>query len=586
MAIATDSSSPIADAGAQLLRRAPNGYLWNQAGAIWLFISLLLFEVVVRRSLPLSETNAFDLVSTVANLAFYLASFGLSSAGTVYLPRALVEGGPGEARSMALRLVLLRLALALLVGAIVIWVIPALIAVVDASRWTFAVQITHSFAIETLAEHRAVIAAYVVATGMTTLLSSLLVALVRTRVVFIFGSLGQLALLGLGYILIRRIAGGVDGAILAQALASALTAVAFAISLLLVLGTGSRTPSRAFWGPALRLGIAAWLVDLPNSSLVQPLAIGQLSAVAPTELAFFKSTYQMGDAGARFFTDGLGGVSLAMMSTSYAGERLPLLATGWRTVNKLQVLLAIPVVMFAIPHASAIMSLLFGSRYAKSGMLLAVFLVLNGLTQLLGGATHQWALYVLGRQKWVVVSQWGAIAILAVTGAVLVPHYTALGALIAVGVGRLAAQIFLFVLARIWVRRPYPVAFTAKLLLTLALPALVTALWQPAQLVSALAAELRWLPTAISAVVQQGLLLTLDGVIFMVIFLIGLRLVRPLDSEDAVLLAQVPRWLRSVLMPLVARSTKPGKEPPHIDATPKVQSTALPRESNESPTST
>src|SRR5271166_3892178 len=133
MAFATDTSTPIADAGAQLLRRAPNGYLWNQAGAIWLFISLLLFEVVLRRSLPQAATNVFDLVSTVANLAFYLASFGLSSAGTVYLPRALVEGGPGQARSLALRLVLLRLALALLVGALVIWGLPALIAAVDAT---------------------------------------------------------------------------------------------------------------------------------------------------------------------------------------------------------------------------------------------------------------------------------------------------------------------------------------------------------------------------------------------------------------------------------------------------------------------
>ena len=243
MASAIDTSSPISETGVELMRRAPSGYLWNQAGAIWLFISLLLFEVVVRRSLPLSETNAFDLVSTVANLAFYLASFGLSTAGTVYLPRALVEGGPSQARSMPLRLVLLRLALALLVGALVFWGLPALIAAVDATRWTFGVQLTHSFAMEVFDQHRAVIAAYVIATGMSTLLSSLLIALVYTRVVFIFGSLGQLALLGLAYILIHRIAGGVDGAILAQALTSALTAVAFAICLLRCWGLDPGPPA-------------------------------------------------------------------------------------------------------------------------------------------------------------------------------------------------------------------------------------------------------------------------------------------------------------------------------------------------------
>ena len=166
---------------------------------------------------------------------------------------------------------------------------------------------------------------------------------------------------------------------------------------------------------------------------------------------------------------------------------------------------------------------------------------------------------MLGRQAWVVVSQWGTIAILAITGAVLVPRYFALGALIAVGIGRLAAQIFLFVLARIWVRRPYPVAYTAKLLLTLALPTLVTALWQPTALVSALTAHVQWLPSTISTAVQQGFLLTLDVLIFMVIFVIGLRLIRPLDSEDAELLTQVPRWLRWALMPFVATKTTPGK---------------------------
>jgi Na+-driven multidrug efflux pump len=552
MAIVTDASSPTVDAGTQLMRRAPAGYLWNQAGAIWLFVSLLLFEVVVRRSLPASATNVFDLVSTAANLAFYLASFGLSSAGTVYLPRALVEGGTGQARVLALRLVLLRLVLAALVAVILILGLPALVAVAAATGWGWAVQLSHSFTVQSVLGHRAVIAAYVVAVAMSTLLSSLLISLVRTGVVFIIGSLGQLILLGLGYLLIHSVSGGVDGAILAQALSSALTAVIFAFFLWRILKSGSDGGAgQPFWRPALRLGVAAWLVDLPNSSLVQPLAIGQLAAVAPGELLFFKSNYQMGDAGARFFTDGLGGISLALMSTSYAGKNRPQLATGWRTVNKLQVLLALPVIAFAIPHAGAIMSLLFGSLYAQSGPLLVVFLSLNGLTQLLGGATHQWALYVLGRQKWVVVSQWTTIAVLALAGAFLVPRYFALGALLAVGIGRLVAQVLLFVLARIWVRRPYPVAFTAKFLLSLALPALVTAVWQPSQLFT----QLRWLPATLSGVIQQGLTLTVEGVIFLVVFLICLRVIRPLDSEDAMLLSGVPNWLQRALLPFVDKGS-------------------------------
>jgi O-antigen/teichoic acid export membrane protein len=575
------------DAGAQLLRRAPAGYLWNQAGALWLFVSLLLLEVVVRRSLPQAETNVFDLVSTVANLGFYLAALGLTNAGSVYLPRALIAGGVAEARRLVLRLVALRLALAVLVGALVLWGLPALADAVTASGWSPAIQAIQSFTVQALLQHRVVIAAEVVALAMSTLLSSLLVALIYTRVVFVFGSLGQLLLLGLVYVFIRPLHSGTDGVLAAQALTSAVTTLVFAVVLHRVLRSRPQSPDQARretsprsqsytrFGPAVRLGVAAWLADLPNSSLVQPVALGQLAAVAPGDLLFFKSSYQMGDAGAQFFTNGLGGVSLASLSAAYAGTgidaRLPALATGWRTVNKLQVLLAVPLVAFSIPHATAIMTLLFGSLYAQSGVLLATFLLLNGLIQLLGGSTHEWALYVLGRQRWVVVSRWGTLAILALTGALLVPRYFALGALVAVGVGRLAAQIFLLVLARHWVRRAYPVLFSAKLLLALVVPVLVTTLWQPTVLAERAFSHLRWLPGASSLILEQGLSLALAGLLFFALALICLLIIRPLEAEDASLLTRAPSWLRNALLPFVTRprrSQRPRRGTEHDNATP------------------
>lgn len=559
------AAAPLSEAGQRLIRRGPTGYLWNQAGSLWLFVSLLLFEVVVRRSLPQGETNVFDAVATVANLGFYVAALGLTSAGTVYLPRALVEGGPAYARALALRLVISRIVAALAVGAIIVWSTPALAAAAARAPWPPVRELADSFIIQALIAHRVVVAAYVVGVGVSTLLSSLLIALVRTRVVFIFGGLAQGLVLALAYVLIARLGTGVEGAMLAQALPPIITAIIFAIILWRVLAGGeeSSTQPPRFFGPSLRLAIAAWLADLPNASLVQPLAIGQLSAVAPSQLLFFKSTYQMGDAGSRFFTDGLGGVSLALMSASYAGRRLPSLAVGWRTVNKLQVLLATPLVVFSIPHAAAIMVLLFGSLYASSGGLLAVFLVLNGVLQLLGGATHEWALYVLGRQRWVVVSRWATLGILALSGALLVPRYFALGALLAVGIGRLAAQLFLFVLARSAVQRSYPFAFAGKLLITLIPPVVVTALWQPTALAERIVASVPWLTGAHPAAAESAVLLAADGIVFLLLFLLGLWLARPLDAEDAALLAQAPRWLRRALRPLISRTASrlPAPEP-------------------------
>jgi len=68
-----ESANPFSETGEELIRRTPMGYVCNQAGAIWLFLSLLIFEVVIRRSLPKGETNDFDRVSTIANLGYYIA---------------------------------------------------------------------------------------------------------------------------------------------------------------------------------------------------------------------------------------------------------------------------------------------------------------------------------------------------------------------------------------------------------------------------------------------------------------------------------------------------------------------------------
>ena len=331
--------SGFSETGEQLIRRAPTGYLWNQAGAIWLFISLLLFEVVIRRSLSGSDTNTFDLISTIANLGFYIASLGLSSAGTVFLPRALAEGGPALARSLANRLLLIRTAVTLTVGAAIIWGLPALAALVESTGWQQGTAFAHSYTVQQMMDHRVIIAAYVVCIGVSNLLSALLIALVYTRIVFIIGSLGQLLLLALAVVFVHPMNFGVDGALAAQALPAALTTFAFIIALRYVLRAKASSKGYHILRPTLRLAVASWLADLPNASLVQPVAIGQLAAVAPTELRFFKSTYQMGDAGARFFTDGLGGISMASMSVSYEGGLSPL-AISWRTVSKLQVLLA------------------------------------------------------------------------------------------------------------------------------------------------------------------------------------------------------------------------------------------------------
>src|SRR5712691_10294848 len=75
----------------------------------------------------------------------------------------------------------------------------------------------------------------------------------------------------------------------------------------------------------------------------------------------FGLAFEMGHPAAFLFVAGLGGVGLAAMAAAYARQQMAHLATAWRTVAKLQVVLAVPLVAFCVPHADAIMGVLYGS---------------------------------------------------------------------------------------------------------------------------------------------------------------------------------------------------------------------------------
>ena len=89
-------------------------------------------------------------------------------------------------------------------------------------------------------------------------------------------------------------------------------------------------------------------------------------------------------------------------------------------------------------------------------------------------------------------------------------------------------------------------------MLALAAPVVVTIFLQPVALVSSLAAALDWIPLDYRTIVADTLLLSVNLLIFAIIFLLCLRIIRPLDAEDIALLNQVPERLRRILLPFAS----------------------------------
>jgi O-antigen/teichoic acid export membrane protein len=534
-----------------LIRQVPSGYLWNQLYSLWLFLSLFIFQLVVTRALPVDEKGVYELILTPANFALYVAALGLEAAASVYLPRALVAGGVAEAAAVALRLLLARLLALVVMATAILWGLPVLAQLLAASGVPVAGGIAAELASPVLRAHRLVMALYVVLIGLANLLGALLTALMRTRLVFALGGAVHAVTVALAVLFVGPLHGGAGGALLALALPAAGLAAGYLIGLARALGMA---PARLEPRPVKRMlgfGMTVWLADLANGSLIKLLAIFQLGlVVSHTGIAFFGLAYEMGHAASLLLVAGLGGVGLAALAASYAGEHLGHLAVAWRSVAKVQVVLAVPLVVFCLPHATAIMEILYGAPYAAVGPLLALFLVLTGFVRLCGGGASEAALYVLGRQRWVAVSRWASLAVLGIGDALLIPRLGVAGAMLAVGLAQAGVETFELALARYWLARSYPVAFTMKVLVAVSPGLVATALWRPTSL--------------------GGLLIS--GMIFTGLFLACLRFVAPLDPEDRRLLACAARPLQ-VLIRMLA---PPRQRPEGVNSTRAASSHADP----------
>lgn len=508
------------------------GFLWNQLYQLWLFGSSFLLTEVVTHGLAPNDYGIYSTALTAFTTISYLAAFGLEEAATIWVPRALTEDGRAQASSVIRRLLGTRFLFLLASYAAILFLFPVLPGWLGRLPVPGAAGLADALADSAVQNHLMPLAFYVAGNGFVNLLFAIFTSLLRTRVILVVSGCSQAVSLALVWLFLR-LGWGVDGALWALGVVSWLTVMAYLFWLAPLLFT--RRPGRAIsLLPALRLSVAAWLTNLAGGALLKQVVIWLLVlyAFSKTQIGFFNLAFQLGHSAGLLLVAGLSGVGMATMAAAYTGENRSWLAISWRTVLKVQTLLALPLLVFSLLNAQAIVILLFGEEYAGVGPLLQLFLAFNILTRISGGGTHQAALYVLGKQRFVVFLQWASLALTAVLGFLLIPKAGPMGALIATGLPPVLVELAQLAYLLPSLNRRYPLRFVLRYALALAGPVIVGLLWQP-----------------------QGWLGVIGaGLFFTALLAAALLLVKPLDAEDAALLGKMNSWLRAALMRLIRKS--------------------------------
>ena len=493
-----------------LLKRTPVSYLLNQAYGLWLFISLFLITVIVTHKLSVEEYGVYAVAFAALNTIAYIVAFGLEDATTTFVPRVFSEHGRAAAALLIRRLLVLRLATLTLSVGIMLFAMPALATLSAAIPLKVSADIAAGLRDPDLLSHITPIAVYVLGNGISSLITAVCASLMRMRFVFVVGGVTQLLLLLFSFVVLQ-LGWGTNGVLWLFAISSLLSAAAFVFWLLPLLFARGATYVQPL-KPVVQLGISAWLTNLVSGALLKQVSIILLGffLVSIVQIGYFNLSFQLAHAASLLLVSGFGGVAGAALAAAFVGRNYDRLARSWQALIKIETLLAAPVLVFCLFNAQNVAHALYGSNYDPVGPLLAIFLFFHILVRVLGTTMHQYALYVVGKPNWVVLSQWIGLGAVVVIGIMLIPRWGPSGALVADGLAQvITGGLMLAILWRILPRK-YPLGFTLKLLLGLTIAALPGIVWHPG----------------------SRILLGVSGTIFLVLCVGLLVLIKPLNGED------------------------------------------------------
>ena len=503
------------EAGARsLLASSPKSYIQNQIYGLWFFASLFILVTIITHKVSTEQYGVLAVIMTAYNTILYIVSFGLEDAITTYVPRVFAEHGIAAAGSLIRRLLLLRTIMLIVCTILLLFSLPILANGIALLPLNGAKDVANGLRDQQLLAHMTPIALYVLGNSVGSLLTAVCASYMRMHIVLVIGSITQVVLLGLGF-LVLQLGWGIDGFLWMQSFVWIFNAIAFAIWLaptVFARGERGRILYKQPLGPVIRLGVSAWLTNIVNGALLKQTSIILLGyfAVSLTSRGFFNLSFQLADSANALLVAGFGGVGGSALAAAAIGKNYQRLGRSWEVLVKVETLLAAPGLVFCLFNAQNIVAILYPKTFAPVGPLLAIFLFFNLIVRVLGTTIHQSTLYVLNKARLVVLGHWIGLAVVVVFGIILIPRYGPAGALIADGIAKaLTGGLLLLFLWRDLPNR-YPLGFTLRFLFALTIAALPGIVWHP----------------------TNRILFGASGGLFLILCFGLLLIIKPLSSDD------------------------------------------------------
>jgi len=271
--------------------------------------------------------------------------------------------------------------------------------------------------------------------------------------------------------------------------------------------------------PALSFGAAVWLTNLVNFALGKQSDILLLGffRVAEAQIGYYEIAFRSVNTINMLLISGFIGVTLASFAEASSKDET-VLGDAWQLTVKAYGAIALPIILFSIIHARAIIVGVFSEDYGPAVILFQTYASFMLFTKLLGGGNHITVLYATGRQKTALAVRFAAGTVNVALNLFLIPWLGALGALVATGISQLLVVVTeLVVVKSTVIRAAFPVRFNVSLISACLLGLLPGLVIRPSGLWGVAAA----------------------GVLYYVTITAVLYLLKPLSDRDRTLLSEI-----------------------------------------------
>ena len=435
------------------------GLVWNFAGKVVIGLLGAVASILIARKLGKEGLGLYATIISIPVIIRLFTTFGFETILNVKLPALQhVTSGKEKTRFLVTKFLFYRIGIILIVAAMLYPAKPIL-------HWFFK-EIDFSF-------YLPYIILYLASLLLFSYVTMIFRALLRIKIVSIVEGVNQLLNLLL-LALFFAFGAGVTG-VLNAFIISTFLCLLFLIFSGKDFFLGRKSPVKL--EDSYEIGVTAAIGGLIAFGLGTQVDIVILNyfEISSDRIGFYFLCFNL-VAMMSLPVQGMGPLVQSAFSELYAREGEKGLADSWVLVTQVLVLLSLPIYVYAIFDAQAIIEFLYGKQYLETTEYFKVFAIFSCISILAGSSFCMPVFYLLRRKALALKIQFAGGILNLILNIILIPKYGVWGVVVATGFSMALTGIVQMLFVRHFINIEFPFIFELKILLASVLSLMPTLL--------------------------------------------------------------------------------------------------------------